>query len=365
MKKILITSVGAGSGHIKAAQAVEQYLNTQFTVSNIDSIQLAQSWFKYLCTDFYIKLVNSFPQLWKLIYQLSDKPSHPFIVSIRQFIQNKTHRKFIDYVVNYQPDIVISTHFMPPEILFDIRKKYQLDFKILVVVTDFDVHGMWINSNVDHYFVAGEQAKQRVIEYGISENKITVAGIPVQPKFFHHYSAEEKILIEQKWNINPNKKKILMMAGGAGIGHLDKIVEKLLILRTDIQLITVAGNNAQLLDKLNKISSTYSNNILPIGFTNDIHELMLMSDIVITKPGGLSTSECLAMKKPMILLDAIPGQEEHNAYYLTSLHIAQMADNIEENINQTLENLPLYQSRYNELYDLNSQQIIIDFIKSL
>lgn len=364
MKKILITSVSAGAGHVRAANAVEEYLKDKYSVRNEDLMEHSQIWFKNLYADKYLDLVNHTPWLWKLLYSLSDKPTLKTTFKLRRWIEYKTHHKFFKYIEQFQPEIIISTHFMPPEILLRLKEKTNLQFKIFVVVTDFDVHYLWTHIEADHYFVAGQLAKDKLIKYGITSDKITISGIPIMPLFFYQYTVEEKQQLHHQWKTHNNKIKVLLMAGGAGIGDLDVIAKDILSKRENIQLIVLAGKNKELLEKLQSLEKQYPANIIAMGFTNKVHELMNISDIVMTKPGGLSTSECIAMKKPMLLVNPIPGQEEHNAIYLESLGIAKLAKNINDDLNFVINNLPNFINAYTSdvLKPLDTNKIINDTI---
>jgi processive 1,2-diacylglycerol beta-glucosyltransferase len=360
MKKILITSVSSGAGHVRAAKAIEQYLKDDYIVKNDDLMVFSKKWFKYFYAELYLDLVNKYPKLWKFLYNLSDKPSSNLSLRIRRWIEYKCHQQFFKEIKDFSPDAIISSHFMPPEILTKFREDEKLNFKIFVTVTDFDVHYLWLNSGIDHYFVAGDLAKNKLLTYGINQNKITISGIPIMPIFFKDYDISA---LKEKWLINKDKKIILMMAGGAGVGNLDIIAKNILIQRNDIQLIVLAGKNQDLLKKLNVIKTEYPMNIIPIGFTNDVHELMFCCDLVITKPGGLSTSECISMKKPMLLVNPIPGQEEHNAIYLESLGVAKLSNNINDDLNHILNHLNCFNAAFEKYITYNSENIIKEKLK--
>ena len=362
MSKILITSVSAGAGHVRAAQAVEKYLTPDFEVSNIDVMHFSKTWFKTIYADKYLDIVNHYPKIWKILYNLSDKPSLKATFKTRRWIEYQSHKKFFEYVHHFQPEAIISTHFMPPEILIRLRNKLNLGFKIFVVITDFEVHYLWIHKEVDHYFVAGEQAKKTLIAQGIAENKITISGIPIQPQFFNStFNISE---LKTKWNVIPNKKVITMMAGGEGIGALDQLVLNALEKHSDIQIFALAGKNKDLLHKLQNIQTKYSN-LTALGFTQDVHELMSVSDLIVTKPGGLSTSECLSMKKPMLLINPIPGQEEHNVTYLEQLGVGKLAQTFDTDLNHMLNHLNLYQQKYLLLHRLDTEHILLNQIQNL
>lgn len=363
MARILITSVSAGAGHVRAASAIEQYLvNQEHTVENYDLMTFSKTWFKTVYATHYMALINHLPTLWKTLYTLSDRPTLKANFKTRRWVEYKSHNKFFEYLENFQPDLVISSHFMPPEILHRFQEKTGKHFKIAVVVTDFDVHYLWVHPRADYYFVAGELAKNKLISYGIAPEKIVISGIPVMPQFLQSYNYTD---LEKKWQFQAGKKRLLIMAGGAGIGNLEGTCKKILERYPDLEVIALAGKNEKLLASLEKLQKKYPDNFHPMGFTKEVHELMFLSDLVITKPGGLSTSECLLMKKPMLLINPIPGQEEHNATMLCQAGVAVLADNLLNDVHYMLANLKRFQDQLNALPTLDTKNIIVDGIQKL
>ena len=356
--KIIITSVSAGAGHVRAANAMEAYLKEVHEVKHIDLMDYSTKWFKHIYADKYIDLINNHPKLWKALYNISDKPTSKEIYKIRRWMEYKLHNKFFTYLKEANPDVIVSTHFMPPEILIRFREKEKLNFKIHVVVTDFDVHYLWVHQMADHYFVAGENAKQKLIKYGIEAHKITISGIPIMPNFFIE---QNKGFLFNKWNLHTDKKTILLMAGGAGVGELDIVADTILNNFNNIQVIALSGKNENLLNKLNNLSHKYGNRILPVGFTNEVHELMSISDLVVTKPGGLSTSECIYLKKPMVLINPIPGQEELNAETIENLGLGKLSLNLIKDLTLVINNLSQYHNNFEKLNIVDSLNIIRNF----
>lgn len=368
MKKILITSVSAGAGHVRAAKAIEQYLkqsryfqhHTQ--VEHCDLMNFSVPWFRYLYTDKYLDLINYFPSVWKALYHISDRPGIAGANYGKRLVQYHTHRKFLHYLKDYNPDLVISTHFLPPEILVKYRRKENLNFKIVVVVTDFDVHYLWRHSHVDYYMVAGQMANEKLLSLGIDKSRIIITGIPVMPAFFQSY---DKSGIINEYGFDTSKKQVLLMAGGAGVGDLDEVAKNILAQNNNVQLIALAGKNQKLLANLEELRQTFETGIYPLGFTDKVHEFMAISDMVITKPGGLSTSECLALKKPMLLINPIPGQEEHNAHYLQDLGVAKLSENFHQDFQNMLTHLDSYTHKMEKLHTYNTEELMIQFFRKL
>jgi processive 1,2-diacylglycerol beta-glucosyltransferase len=180
-----------------------------------------------------------------------------------------------------------------------------------VQVTDFDVHALWIHPHVDRYCVASEEVAFRLADRGVPRDRISVTGIPVMPQF----SAQlDRTTCAAELGVDARRFTVLMMAGGAGVGSLDELAARLL--PGDLQLIVLAGRNAELLRKLRTLAKRHPGRLFPLGFTTTVERVMATADLVVTKPGGLSVSECLATGRPMLLVSPIPGQEERNADYL-------------------------------------------------
>ena len=183
-----------------------------------------------------------------------------------------------------------------------------------VQVTDFDVHALWVHPHVDRYCVANEEVAFRLADRGVPRERITVTGIPVMPQFSAPLDRAD--LRGRARHSTPEKFTVLMMAGGAGVGGLDKLAERVLRLPDTLQLVALAGRNAELLQRLQALAKQHPGKLFPLGFTTTVERVMTAADLVVTKPGGLSVSECLAKQRPMLLVSPIPGQEERNADYL-------------------------------------------------
>lgn len=363
MSKILIVSVSAGSGHVRAANAIESYLEKEgHTVKHVDLMDYSKAWFKKLYADKYIDLINDHPKIWKFLFDITDKPTKRPVYKTRRWFEYKLHKKFFDMLAEFQPEHVISTHFMPPEILIRFKEKYLVDFQVHVAVTDFDVHQLWVHKDVDNFFVAGELAKNKLLENNIHPHDITVSGIPISPQFFSTFNKEELL---QKYSLSPNKKTLLLMAGGAGVGNLDIVSQEILNSFDNVQIVALPGRNQELLEKLISLKNQYGDLLHPIGFTNQVHELMFLADLVVTKPGGLSTSECISLQKPMLLINPIPGQEELNAHNIENLGLGKLSTNLVEDLKHMLNHLPTYVSQFEKITKHDTQNIYQKHFKDI
>ena len=318
-KQLLILSVSAGAGHVRAADAVAkaaEAAHPPLRATHIDLLSLVPKDFKKLYGEQYIKLVEKLPQLWSYLYAKTDKPSGDSLIGkLKRAAEKLNTRKLNAEIERLAPDAILCTHFLPAELLS--RQKAKGKGKKLpplwVQVTDFDVHALWIHPHVDRYCVANEEVAFRLADRGVPREKITVTGIPVMPQFS---APLDRTTCARELGIAPDKFTVLMMAGGAGVGSLDELAEKLLRVPAATQLVALAGRNADLLKRLQALAKKHPGRVFPLGFTTTVERVMSAADLVVTKPGGLSVSECLAKKRPMLLVSPIPGQEERNADYL-------------------------------------------------
>ncbi|STQ90449.1 MGDG synthase family glycosyltransferase [Iodobacter fluviatilis] len=326
MKKILLLSVSAGAGHVRAAEAIRAYAHlgdAPLEVVHLDVMQYVTAGFRKLYTDFYIKLVNNAPALWGYLYNFTnDAQADSSIEKLRKKLERMNARALLKEIAAFNPDAIICTHFLPAEILSRLLSKGVVDCPVWVQVTDFDLHRMWVHEGMAGYFAANEEVAFRMQAQGIAAEKISVSGIPIMPGFAAAASREE---CAAELGLDARRTTILLMGGGAGLGSLDTIAARLLTLEGDFQLIVMAGKNEAALAALQALSLRYPGRVLPQGFTNQVERLMACADLVVTKPGGLTTSECLAMGLPMIVNAPIPGQEERNADFLLEQGVALKA----------------------------------------
>lgn len=325
-KKVLILSVSAGAGHTQAANAIEQTLKLDYpnvTVEHLDLMNIVPKAFKKFYVDGYLKLIDTYPQVWRSLFEKTDAVDENLFTQFRILFENFNTKKLKKYVQDFMPNEIICTHFLAAQALKSLKDKDNYKFNLSVVVTDYDVHQLWIYPFVDNYFAPSRLAYLRLIEKGIEANKIKITGIPIRPSFYQSF---ERTQIAQEFGLDTDKKTILIMAGGAGIGNLEELTHSVLSQLPNAQVVTLCGKNQKTFDKVNELKAQFKY-CHPIGFTQEVAKLMYFSDLVVTKPGGLSITECATLKKPMLLISPIPGQEEINANYFMSKGIASLALN--------------------------------------
>lgn len=310
--RILVLSVSAGAGHIRAAQSLCAAQTPGLELFHLDVLDLAPASFRKFYSTGYIKVVEKTPLIWAYLYQYTDKNTSTSLLDrFRQQIEKFNTRKLESEIEKIAPDIIICTHFLPAELLSRRIAQQIPTPPVWVHVTDFDIHGLWLHPHMAGYFVASEEVAARLENRGIPPEQIHVTGIAIMPQFSQRLPRREAA---EKLGLNPEKTTLLMMSGGAGVGNMEALVEQVAALPRDIQIIALAGRNEALLKSIQEIASRYPpGRITPQGFTNSIEWVMAAADLAITKPGGLTTSECLAMQLPMVIVSPIPGQEERNA----------------------------------------------------
>lgn len=315
--KIAILSVSAGAGHVRAAQALQaaaEKWHPGVEAVHVDLMELVPKLFKTIYADTYIKVIERHPAFWGYLYDKSDRERVDSALSrLRIAIERLNTRKLKQVLADINPDQVICTHFLPAQLLSRKIGKGTFTKPVWVQVTDFDVHALWIHPHISGYFAAHEEVAWRMAERGIPAERIRVTGIPIMPLFGEH---RERNACAAEFGLDPSKTTLLMMSGGAGIGGIETLAERLLQLEVNFQLVALAGRNEGLLKELQTLAERYPGRIYPLGFTRVIERIMAASDLAITKPGGLTTSECLAVGLPMIVVSPIPGQEERNADFL-------------------------------------------------
>jgi len=328
--RILILSASVGAGHIRAAEAVEAALRltgAAVTIENCDVLTLMAPAFRKVYRDGYFEMVKRAPRVLGWLYDATDKPFH--IDRLQRRIERAGATAVLKKIRKFDPDIAICTHFLPATLLDRERRKGRCRARIITVVTDFEVHGMWLAAPSDHYFVATAEARAHLESLGIAPGAITVSGIPTHPVFAETKGRPE---MRRKHGWREDLPAILVSAGGFGAGNAGRMVESLIAAKVPAQIIAVCGRSAALKNSLEKIAARQKAGALPVvkvvGFTSEMDELMAAADLMIGKPGGLTTSESLIKGLGWVVVNPIPGQEEKNAIYLLEQGAGVWSDNL-------------------------------------
>lgn len=318
-KKVLITYATYGSGHKTVANYLYDYFlkKGEYEVKVIDLMDyeniiglISKKAFEQ---NFKFRTSSA---IFSIIYELFDFKSTtlPYKPVIKSVFKNKQLEKDI---VSYNPDLLVSTHFFGNIMLGIFNKKKLTNTKIISIITDYKSHEMWIKdeTNIDAFIVSNDIVKNDLINHDISSKKIYSYGIPISESFTNLGNVD---VLKTKYHINNGKKTILFFAGGSiGSSFSYKYLKRLLEEEYDINILYACGKNEKLLKKTEKlIEKNDYKNVYPLGFSKEVNNLLNISDLVITKPGGLSITECLEMKKPMLLIPGNGGNEIYNARFV-------------------------------------------------
>lgn len=329
-KKILILSASAGAGHLRAAQAIERAFAESGTVQavhNHDALQFTNPLFRQVYSKAYIEMVNRMPEVLGWLYDRLDQPD---LDDRLQLAFDKLNTgPLIKLLEELQPDITICTHFLPAEIISWLIGQGRLSTRLAIVVTDLDVHAQWLCPHYSHYFVAIDETRAHLEELGVPPGKVTVSGIPVDPAFAH---PKDKLEMRAKYGLRRDGPVILASAGGFGVGRIDELMTSLLKLRHRAQVVTICGRNEDLKDRLlqrsDELPAGSNVDLKVVGYTTEMDEYMAASDLVVGKPGGLTTSEALARGLVYVVVSPIPGQEERNSDHLLEEGVAIRCNNL-------------------------------------
>ncbi|HHY78066.1 MAG TPA: galactosyldiacylglycerol synthase [Clostridiales bacterium] len=334
---ILIFSVSIGNGHDQVAHTIRNEflsINPENNIKIINTISLISPLLDKVILDSYLNIIKFYPKAWGKIYEKTNKLDP--MIDIND-ITNKLLTKmwFRKPMFDFEPDVVFCTHSFPASIVSSLKEKKKINCPLISVITDFNIHSSYINDYTDYYVIHHESLISAMKDFGIPQDKILPFGIPVRKEFSCDLNKDELI---DKLNLK-NIKTVIVMGGGLGLGSINKIVKEIDKKFDDIQIIAVAGRNKKLEMKLRNLDT--KNNLIVYGFIDNIHELIEVSDIVITKPGGVTIAEVLCREKPIIIFSPIPGQESDNAEFLLNNGVAATTSEvtkIPQLINQILDN---------------------------
>lgn len=335
-KRIILMYISEVSGHHSATLAMEKalkILQPNAEIMNINAFNYTNPISEKIVNRLYLAVIKRTPQIWDYLY---DNPSVvEKLENIKETIHKFNSPKLKNLFDKFRPDAVVCTQAFPCGMVADFKKTYKSDIPLVAVLTDYIPHAYWIYDTVDYYITPSEEVSERLIKKGVPEDKIMSLGIPFDPKFNENIS---KSVVMHKLNLNQGLPTLLIMGGGQGLGPIKTIVKSLEKVEKKFQEIIVTGTNKQLYKSLKRKIKKYKKKILVFGYVDNISELMGISSIIITKPGGVTISEALAKKIPMIIVKPIPGQEENNTTYLTEKEAAVKVDKTKD-INLVIEDL--------------------------
>jgi len=355
--RILIATVTAGAGHLAAAAALDEAwraLHPGDVVDKVDLVKFFSPLHRAVVSDGYVKLVEHAPELWAMMFAKTDEPRLARRLNrIKAMFPSKSRLLFGRYVSQFEPDVVLCTHYLPMETLAHMKakaasksgraavasakNKSKIEAEtaktpgcapepfVVSIVTDFEAHALWMEPCVDLYCVAAEETKARLVARGVSEGNIVATGIPISARF----SAKiEPKAVRKLLGLRDDLPVLLVLSGGFGMGPVAEILLELDKVQQPFQSVVVTGRNEQLRRDLAAVDRKHPTHVL--GYASNMHELMTVADLVITKPGGLTSSEALALGKPLFILNPIPGQEAANSDFLLERGAAAKVNRVED-----------------------------------
>lgn len=327
-RRVLILSASAGAGHVRAAQALEKAFAARgdCDVEHIDAVEYSSRLLRRAYDRAYLGLVRRAPDVLGLLYKRFDRPwRHP---RRRLALDRLNTGPMVRLLKRLQPDLCVATHFLPAEIIAWLVARRKLRARHAVVVTDFDVHALWLCRAVDRYYLGCEEAAEYLAQVGVPREVLRVNGIPIDPVFAE---PRDPRAMRLRHGLDPERPTLLIAAGGYGVGPLEKMVTDLLALGRAWQIVAIAGKAAQTQHRLEELAQRNRNaasRLVVVGFTTEMDEWMAAADLLVGKAGGLTVSEALARGLPMALVAPIPGQEDRNADHLLEGGAAVRCNNL-------------------------------------
>jgi processive 1,2-diacylglycerol beta-glucosyltransferase len=350
--RILIATVTAGGGHIAAAAALEEAwraLRPDDAVERLDLIKFFSPLHKKVHEDGYVQLVERAPELWGMLFGKTDNPKVARrLGKLRRAFPSNSRKKFARHLKQFKPDAVLCTHYLPLETLGLLKsseggvprhrnlmekigarkarpsESWKHPF-VVSIVTDFEAHALWMDACVDLYCVAAEETRARLVARGATAASAVATGIPIAAKFL---SKPDPCAVRKQYGLRDDQPVLLVLGGGFGMGPVAEILAELDKVPGRFQTLVVTGRNEELRRKLATQTRRHPTHVL--GFSTNMHELMAVADLIITKPGGLTTSEALALGKPLFILNPIPGQEAANSDFLLERGAAAKVNRVED-----------------------------------
>ena len=243
----------------------------------------------------------------------------------RLAIEKLNLRDFCDLMEEGNWDVVVNTHFLPAEIIASQRREGRCALPQITATTDFETHRLWVNEPCEHYTTATEEGAAYLRHWGVAADRISVMGIPIHPVFSQPKDRDECL---KRQGLHGDRPIVLQLAGGFGVGPIERLFRGVLAVETPVEVVVVAGKNEQVKRELEQIEAPSRHRVKVLGFTDQIDELMAVADVVVSKPGGLTTSEVLARGAAMAIVNPIPGQESRNSDYLLENGAAIKINNV-------------------------------------
>lgn len=338
-KKVIVFYASYGGGHLSAARSIKEYIENNYPNVDselIDCVKYINKALEKVTTKAYSEMAKKVPQAWGHIYKGADKGPISKISTTSNKVMAIKLKKLLD---EKQPDLVICTHPFASQMCSYLKRKGKTNVKIATVLTDFAIHNQWTigHEYTDYFFVSHLGMKKDLINEGVLEEKIYATGIPLSNKFLLEYDKSE---ILESFGLSPEKRTVLFFGGGElGLGKTHTFnIFKSFVKNDNIQIVAIAGKNPKMKEHFENYVEEMGkeNSVKILEYTDKVAQLMSISDLVVTKPGGLTTTESLASGLPIVVINPIPGQEEENAEFLEKNKLAiwiRKGDNVENILN--------------------------------
>jgi processive 1,2-diacylglycerol beta-glucosyltransferase len=354
--KILILYATAGHGHERAAKAVLEVCKRRgwTDAQALDTLKHTRYGFGPRYRTLYFFLIQKAPWLWGFFYGLTDLAWVYFLLRpLRRLVNHGFAADLERLILKESPDVVISTHFLASEVTGYLKRRRRLTARLFTVITDYASHAFWIVPETDGYAVATERTASELVSRGVGSGRVFVTGIPIEPKFAE---ARPRDLLVGLLGLRHDRFTVLVTSGGAAVGMLGPLTDRLLLLEPPLQVLVVCGTNHALRAAL-EAKHHGRPELRLFGFVDNIHELMTVSDVVVGKGGGLTLTESLVIGRPMVLYGAVPGQETRNVERIVGHRAAWRADSIPDAIERVVElrrNRVLYTETVREIEKIRS-----------
>ena len=322
--RILLLYITKVSGHRAATVAIEKAIkifDPMTEVMSLNGFGYTYPLLEKVVNRAYMGIIKRTPKVWDYLY---DNPNvFKRSEGIKKYLHKTSHQKLGDLFSEFNPDTVICTQAFPCGMVADYKTEHRLPVKLIGVLTDYAPHSYWLNEGVDYYVVPSEDAKWRFLTKGVPEERIKLFGIPIHANF---ELQKDRRKIADRLGIDLNVPTILIMGGGQGLGPIKQVVQSLLKVGRPLQMLVIAGVNQKLIRWLKRVRRKENKKLFVFEYVDYVDELMEVATLIITKPGGMTTSECLAKGLPMVIVDPLPGQEMRNTDFLLQNGIAIRID---------------------------------------
>lgn len=314
-KKILLLPASIGSGHYRSAEALKKailQLDENSDVKIVDFLECVNPVLRRIATRTYLEMIEIAPKIYDTAFSWTGDST--ILPEFKGLLGRVGDKRLQDLVDEYQPDIIVGIHFFSVASISNLKESQKITPKTVAVNTDFVVHPIWAHRNIDLYIVASDVLAEELARHGAPREKIVPAGIPIDHDIWKYRSKKQS---RKKLGLSVDLPTILIMGGGLGMGVVESF-KKIRNFPTSIQIICVAGKNKELFEKLQKLSAKSKHPVLLYSYIDFIDVVMSAADLLISKPGGMTISEALALGLPLIIVDPLPGQEDYNTAFLTT-----------------------------------------------